>query len=185
MLPPLSEAVSRVLSEQHRLAAVSYFGLLLVVTFLVRRLRQWQRLRHIKGPRLAGFSRWFWLVPVVRSGELPTFMRELESKYGRDLTPRDITADILSCSAVPILNFGLGRIARVGPNTLVTSDWKLWRRVMSVRSPYRRSERFKGFRLNPTKDHIVSVTDEKEHSRLRSIMIHGVCLTFLLTFSHY
>jgi hypothetical protein len=45
---------------------------------------------------------------------------------------------------------------------------------MSVRSPYTRSERFSAFRLDPTKDNIVSVIDEQEHSRLRSIMIHGV-----------
>jgi len=66
-----------------------------------------------------------------------------------------------------------GRIVRVGPNMLMTSDWKLWRRIMAVRSPYIRAERFKGFRLDPTKDHVLSVIDEQEHSRLRSIMIHG------------
>lgn len=45
---------------------------------------------------------------------------------------------------------------------------------MAVRSPYMRSKRFKGFRMDPTKDHVLSVTDEQEHSRLRTIMIHGV-----------
>jgi hypothetical protein len=48
---------------------------------------------------------------------------------------------------------------------------------MSARSPYTRSERFSAFRLDPTKDNIVSVIDEQEHSRLRSIMIHGVCIS--------
>ncbi|KAK4245539.1 cytochrome P450 [Corynascus novoguineensis] len=133
------------LSENRSL--VQCLGLLLVVTFLIRRLRQWQRLRHIPGPPLAGFSRLFWLVPMARSGDLPGWMRVAEQKYGR--------------------------IVRVGPNMLMTTDWKLWRRIMSARSRYVRAERFKGFRLDPTKDHVLSLTDEREHSRLRTIMIHG------------
>lgn len=52
---------------------------------------------------------------------------------------------------------------------------------MSVRSPYVRSKRFKGFRMDPAKDHIVSVTDEQEHTRLRTIMIHGVRIVVCLT----
>lgn len=60
---------------------------------------------------------------------------------------------------------------------LMTTDWKLWRRIMSARSRYVRAERFKGFRLDPTKDHVLSLTDEREHSRLRTLMIHGVCDT--------
>ena len=45
---------------------------------------------------------------------------------------------------------------------------------MAVRSPYTRSKRFKGFRIDPAKDNVISVTDDQEHNRRRSIMIHGV-----------
>jgi len=58
-------------------------SLLLGVAFIFQRLRQWQRLRHIPGPRLAGFSRWFWLVPLVRSGQLDSRLQALNKKYGK------------------------------------------------------------------------------------------------------
>ncbi|KAH6846992.1 pisatin demethylase [Chaetomium sp. MPI-CAGE-AT-0009] len=147
MLDQILDAVSIMLSEEHRLELGLFLSSLLVATFVVQRLRRWYRLRHIPGPPLAGFSRWFWLVPTARSGQLPERMRQVESKYGR--------------------------LARVGPNTLLTSDWELWRRIMAVRSPYVRSKRFKGFRMDPARDHVLSVTDDKEHHRLRTIMVHG------------
>jgi len=81
MLQSSIGAVSMMLSENRSL--VQCLGLLLVVTFLIRRLCQWQRLRHIPGPPLAGFSRLFWLVPMARSGDLPGWMRVAEQKYGK------------------------------------------------------------------------------------------------------
>ncbi|KAK4153647.1 cytochrome P450 [Chaetomidium leptoderma] len=130
-----------------RLGLIVCLGSLLVAAFLFRRLRQWQRLRHIPGPPLAGLSRFFWLVPLVRSSRLNIWLQELDKQYGR--------------------------IVRVGPNTVVTSDWKLWKHVMSARSPYQRSQRFVAFRLDMTNDNIVSSIDEQEHGRLRAMMIHG------------
>lgn len=85
MLEQIADALSIMLSEQHRLGLVLFLTSLFVATFLARRLLRWQRLRHIPGPPLAGFSRWFWLVPMARSGELPERMRQVESKYGKDV----------------------------------------------------------------------------------------------------
>jgi hypothetical protein len=95
MLAPLSEAMSMLLFKQHQLGVVFCLSLFLVVTLFIRRLRRWQRLRHIPGPPLAGFSRLAWLVPLARSGEIPTWMREAEQKYGKTLTQHQVA--LCSC----------------------------------------------------------------------------------------
>lgn len=123
---------------------------LLLGCFLISRLRQWQRLRHFPGPPLAGFSRWFWFFPVVRSGRIHEKLVEANLKYGP--------------------------IARVAPNLVVTSDWRLWRHALAVRSPYVRADHFMAFRLDMKNDNVASTIDEAEHKRLRTIMIHGVRL---------
>jgi hypothetical protein len=45
---------------------------------------------------------------------------------------------------------------------------------MSAESAYIRSDRYAGFRVDPRRDHVFSTTDERQHTRLKSIMIHGV-----------
>jgi hypothetical protein len=100
MLEQIVDSVSLMLSEQHRLRLVLLLTSLLVITFVVRRLRRWQRLRHIPGPPLAGFSRWFWLVPMARSGELPERARQVESKYGKGIFIRLPTARDQSCPSL-------------------------------------------------------------------------------------
>jgi hypothetical protein len=85
MLALVLNAVSTVLSEQHRSRLMLCLGSLLAVLFITRRLRQWQRLRHIPGPSLAGFSRMFWLVPMARSGEIPAWMLDIERRYGKNM----------------------------------------------------------------------------------------------------
>jgi hypothetical protein len=76
-------AASLVFSDEPKFSLIFYLSLLLVVAFIIRRLRQWRRLRHIPGPPLAGFSRWFWLVPLVRSGQLDLRLQALNKKYGK------------------------------------------------------------------------------------------------------
>jgi hypothetical protein len=94
MSEQILDAVNLVLSEQHRFELGVFLGSLLVVTFLARRLRRWYRLSHIPGPPLAGFSRWFWLVPSGRSGQLTERMRQVESKYGEGPAPHNNISSI-------------------------------------------------------------------------------------------
>lgn len=67
-------------------------------------------------------------------------------------------------------------MARVGPNYLVTSDPELMKRILNVRTPYKRSDWYDGMRLDPSKDNVLSQRDDEEHGRLRSKMAAGVCL---------
>lgn len=69
-----------------------------------------------------------------------------------------------------------GPIARVGPNHLVTDDPDLMKRVLNVRTEYRRSEWYDGMRFNPASNNVLSWRDETEHFNLRSKMSAGVCL---------
>ncbi|CZR65017.1 related to pisatin demethylase (cytochrome P450) [Phialocephala subalpina] len=118
----------------------------LVGVYVVQTFRSWYRLRHFKGPWLAGISR-LWLVRKISGGRFHLDFMEVNQKYGS--------------------------IARIGPNDLVTSDPAVMRRMLAVRSPYRRSEWYVGMRFDPTRDNIESVMDDDRHTKLRSIMAAG------------
>ena len=76
------------------------------------------------------------------------------------------------------IRYLLGKFTRVGPNTVITTDWKFFRKVLAVRSPYKKSYWFAGFRLDPERENLVSIVDEEKHQRLRCIMAHGVSQTY-------
>ncbi|KAK3370630.1 pisatin demethylase [Podospora didyma] len=125
----------------------------LEVAFIISTYRQWLRLRHIRGPPFAGLSTWLWAVAHSLSGQMPTQLQQVNNKYGS--------------------------IARIGPNMLVTSDWKLWKHITHISSRYNKSEWFAGLRLSPTRDNVVSMIDKEEHARLRDIMDRGYSKSML------
>lgn len=67
-----------------------------------------------------------------------------------------------------------GSLARIGPNDLLNDDPALMRRMLGVRSEYRRSDWYNGMRFNPSRDNVLSCRDEDEHTKLRSKMAAGV-----------
>ncbi|RDW73551.1 hypothetical protein BP6252_07458 [Coleophoma cylindrospora] len=71
------------------------------------------------------------------------------------------------------VNQKYGRLARIGPNDLVTSDPEVMRRMLAVRSPYRRSDWYVGMRFDPSRDNIESVMDDNLHTSLRLKMAAG------------
>ncbi len=62
-------------------ASLGGAAVLLVVWIVFSTLRQYLRLRHIKGPALAGFSQW-WLVRAVGGGRTHLDLFEVCEKYG-------------------------------------------------------------------------------------------------------
>ncbi|KAJ4175219.1 hypothetical protein NW754_005639 [Fusarium falciforme] len=108
--------------------------------------RQYNRLRDFKGPRLAGFSKW-WLIRTVGSGRAYLDFWEVTKKYGS--------------------------IARVSPNDLLTDDPDLMKNILNVRTEYRRSPWYDGMRFDPANNNILSWRDEDEHFKLRSKMSAG------------
>lgn len=69
-----------------------------------------------------------------------------------------------------------GSVARVGPNDLVTSDPELIKRMLNVRTPYKRSVWYNSMRLDPGKDNVISQRDDAIHGNLRTRMAPGVCM---------
>jgi hypothetical protein len=108
--------------------------------FLFNRVRNYQRLAHIPGPRFRGWSR---LPQAIQNASGSQYLRlhEINEKYGK--------------------------LARIAPNHLVTSDIEVVTRMSAVNSPYRRSGIYSCFRFRPREDHVFSMRDEKLHTELR------------------
>lgn len=62
----------------------------LVLVSVVKRLRAWHRLRHVKGPFWAAFSRW-WMLRRIVSGRMHMDTREVNDKYGKHSPPRAVS----------------------------------------------------------------------------------------------
>ncbi|KXX74701.1 Pisatin demethylase [Madurella mycetomatis] len=114
---------------------------ILILWVLFTRIRNWYALRHIPGPRTAGWSK-FWLVRRQINGRLLQDLRDVSKKYGP--------------------------VARIGPRWVVVSSPSEIRRIWSIRSGYQRSPWYRGFRFDPNSDSVITMVDNKEHLRLRT-----------------
>ncbi|GKU10840.1 unnamed protein product, partial [Fusarium langsethiae] len=126
--------------------AISTAVIGLVIVFIVNSFRAWYRLSHVPGPFLASFSR-FWMLRGSMRGQQPMEMQAAVEKYGS--------------------------LVRVGPNELVTDDFKLLKRIHSGRSSYTRGPMFESMRFEPGKDNLFSMRDEQGHKKLRNKMTAG------------
>ncbi|EON62757.1 hypothetical protein W97_01982 [Coniosporium apollinis CBS 100218] len=124
----------------------SIVAALAVLFYVVSSIQSYRRLSHIPGPPLAAFSI-LWQIRALNSGQNNLKVEEVNQKYGP--------------------------LARIGPNSLVTSDPDLLRRMSAARSPYRRGSWYNAMRMKPRKDNILSVRDEKHHDELRRKMAFG------------
>jgi len=57
---------------------------------------------------------------------------------------------------------------------IVTSDPEIIYRMSRVRSPYTKSDWYRGIRLQPGHDNVFSTVDEKAHTQRRAQMAMGV-----------
>ncbi|KAF6835612.1 benzoate 4-monooxygenase cytochrome p450 [Colletotrichum musicola] len=130
--------------DYHSYAAVAVA--FAVIYGVVSVVRQYLRLRHVKGPPSTGFSKW-WLIRTVYGGRAHLDFYEAYEKYGP--------------------------LVRVGPNDLMTSDPDLMKRMLGVRTNYKRSNWYDAMRLDPGRDNVLSMRDNELHGRLRSQMAAG------------
>lgn len=72
-----------------------------------------------------------------------------------------------------------GKLARIGPNDLVTCDPNLLRQMLAVRTPYKRADYYDGFRFDPSRDNILSQRDDVKHGIIRAKMAAGVGVSSL------
>ncbi|CRG91690.1 Alpha-galactosidase 3 [Talaromyces islandicus] len=127
-------------------ATLSVFIIALFAYIVGSTFYSWYRLRHIKGPWLASVSK-SWLIWRTLAGTFDQDFHDVCEKYGR--------------------------LARIGPYHLLTSDPDVMRRMLGVRSRYRRSEWYTGMRFDPSSDNVESQKDEAKHNALRSKMAAG------------
>ncbi|KAF5507897.1 Cytochrome P450 monooxygenase lolP1 [Colletotrichum aenigma] len=66
-----------------------------------------------------------------------------------------------------------GKLVRIGPNDVITSDPELIRRMSAAKSTYERSSWYKATRLDPYHDMMGSVLDKSAHHSLRTKLSPG------------
>ena len=99
-------------------------------------------------------------------GEIQIVLADASRKYGSSPeNPNSLQADHL-CDKGPLV--------RVGPNELVTSDPDALRRILAVRTRYRRSDWFDSFQLDPGYDNVFSQQDNHLHHQMRAKLAVGV-----------
>ncbi|UQC82541.1 cytochrome P450 [Colletotrichum lupini] len=146
--------------EVYTSAAVS----IIVLYSIASIARQYARLKHIRGPSSAVFTKW-WLVRALRSGRVHLEFYEAYQKYGKFGTHAASEGQQTSNIA--------GSLVRVGPRDLITSDPDLMKHMLGVRTKYRRSDWYDAMRLDPGRDNVLSMRDEALHAQLRSRMAAG------------
>ncbi|KAH8734711.1 cytochrome P450 [Ilyonectria robusta] len=115
----------------------------LIAAVLTRRVRRWSRLRHIPGPRIAGWSTW-WQLRSALSGRYHERLKEQADLHG------------------PLI--------RIGPNELLSTDPVVLRNMSAVRSRYTKGDFYSSGRIVPGVDNVVSMRDEAKHKVMRAKM---------------
>ncbi|OBS27854.1 hypothetical protein FPOA_01796 [Fusarium poae] len=106
----------------------------------------WNRLRHIPGPWIAGFS-YIWVAWKDYSGNQHQSSLDIDKKYGS--------------------------LVRIGPDALITSDVEVVKRMSGPKSTYRKGTWADGMRLNPYNDVLFGVRDPHEHDRVKARLAPG------------
>ncbi|OJD17754.1 hypothetical protein AJ78_02163 [Emergomyces pasteurianus Ep9510] len=129
-----------------KVSSTSHEGSSLAVAYVVRRLHNWNRLRHIPGPRTCGWTD-IWMLRRAWSGSLYEDLGELCQQHGP--------------------------LVRIAPNYLICGKPAEVRRMWGVRSKWDRSPWYKGFQLDPPRDCTLSMRDNELHAALRSKLAPG------------
>jgi hypothetical protein len=146
-------------------------GGVVVLTYVVKELISYNRLRHFKGPPGAAISNW-WHTKAFLSGRCHEYYGEANEQYGELRILPCLTQARLrgSCSSQ-------GPIVRIAPNILMTSSPELWTKINNVRSNYKRSNWFyRAARIEPHRDNVFSQTNDELHNARRKQMTAGVSL---------
>ncbi|KZL80571.1 cytochrome p450 [Colletotrichum incanum] len=123
------------------------FCVAVVSYFVIATVRSCTRLWHLPGPFLCSLS--YWPMFRIRCHGSRAF-----SEYAK------LTAQY-------------GKLVRIGPNDLITSDPALIRRMSAAKSTYERSSWYKATRLDPYHDMMGSVLDKSVHHSLRTKLSPG------------
>ncbi|KAK3339848.1 cytochrome P450 [Lasiosphaeria hispida] len=122
---------------------------LLVLWYATTAFAAWHRMRHIPGPVLARFSYMWHMYHVLTGRGGPTYTN-LHNQYA-----------------------GGGPFVCIAPNTVVTNDPEVLRRISAARTPYVRSAWYKGAQFHPKYGNMASMIDNDEHDRMKAKTASG------------
>ncbi|KAI8688953.1 hypothetical protein NCS55_00150600 [Fusarium keratoplasticum] len=111
-----------------------------------RQFRRWHRLRHIPGPRGAGWSTW-WQLSGALSGRYHEHLKQAADQFGP--------------------------LVRIGPNELLSTDPDVLRNMSAVRSTYTKGNFYMSGRIVPDVDNVVSERNEAKHKAMKAKMTPG------------
>ena len=124
----------------------SLFAFVLVSNTLYRIVR-WNRLRHVPGPPLAGWTS-LWLTRAFMKQGWAEHYTELNAKYGP--------------------------VVRVAPNKVVVNDVETLYRISSVRSAYGKDDWYSSMRIFKDGHHIVTLMTADERRERKKAIGPGV-----------
>ncbi|KAK3403432.1 cytochrome P450 [Sordaria brevicollis] len=119
----------------------------LALAYIVNTIVVWRSLSHIPGPWWARLSNWGFFTDALK-GVQPVKMREYHDKYGS--------------------------LIRVGPDTVLTDDPEIVRRITAVRGRYVRSRWYQALRLDPDRDNLSNIVDDNLHTAMRRKVGPGI-----------
>ncbi|KAK4185635.1 putative cytochrome P450 E-class, group IV [Podospora australis] len=126
------------------LVLLLYLFSALVVYNIVYRVHRWNKLRHIPGPLLAGWTS-LWLTNRYVKWKIFEDMKALSDKYGP--------------------------IVRIAPDKVIISDVETIYRITSARSNYKKSDWYVVGRVMPGADNLLSMRDpELRKKRLKHVL---------------
>ncbi|XDG03945.1 hypothetical protein ABKA04_003560 [Annulohypoxylon sp. FPYF3050] len=144
MSPLTNILVDTVGSLSKATVSLSLLGLF-IVWYTVSAFFTWYRLRHIPGPFLASFS-YLWMVKSILLGTLEQDFSQLR-RYGP--------------------------LARTGPNSIVTNDPSILRKIAAARTKYTKHEWFAAATFAPWHRTMVTILDNFNHDKLKAKTAQG------------
>jgi hypothetical protein len=152
----------------------AFIGIVLVAASVARAYFVWRRLAHVPGPFLWSLSP-FPLLQAQLGGYSWKALSDLSRKHGK--------SDRLSTFVNDEVDIKPDGLVRIGPNSVITTDYKHLHKMAQHTSPYRRGPWYGTFRFQKGIDHSFSLLDEEKHQALRNKVAPGFANTQLLVSS--
>lgn len=113
----------------------------LVLYYVASTIYSWSRLRNVPGPFFAGISS-LWEISTTLTGQEPWVYNDLAKKYGH--------------------------LIRVSPNTILTDDPDVLRRMSGARGTYGKDGFYTGSLKHPDHDTMFSTMDMQIHDQIKA-----------------
>lgn len=121
--------------------ALAVLATALLIYHIASTIYSWSRLRHVPGPFLAGISS-LWELSVTATGQEAWVYNDLAKRYGS--------------------------LIRISPNTVLTDDPDVLRKIAGVRATYGKDGFYTGSLKHPEHDTMFSTVDIPTHDSIKA-----------------